>query len=77
MATENKWTERAWAVVSLLAAVAGGGACVKVMIGSPDGGSVAPGERRGVSPPVQPVSPPVQTPCPPAAKSACGSAPRW
>ncbi len=34
MATESKWAERFWAVVTLLAAVAGGGACVKVMIGS-------------------------------------------
>jgi len=70
MATESKWAERFWSVVTLVAAVAGGSACVKVMIGSD-------------SPPkpavVQP-APAMPAPCyqpPPPAKMICGTPAKW
>jgi len=72
MATESKWAERFWSVVTLVAAVAGGGACVKVMIGSdstPKAASVQPAPTT-----------PTQIPCyqpPPPAKITCGTPAKW
>ena len=72
MATESKWAERFWSVVGRLAAAAGGGACVKVMIGS-DAKSDAP--KAAV---VQP-APAMPTPChqPPPVKATCGTPAKW
>jgi hypothetical protein len=65
MAVESKWTERFWSVVTLLAAVAGGGACVKVMIGS----DPAPTQTRP--------APAIAAPCDPPMKTTCGTPARW
>ena len=66
MATESKWAEQFWSVVTLMAAVAGGGACVNVMIG--------PAPAPAPAMPVHSQSVP-NTPCyqPPPIQNTCGS----
>ena len=71
MATESKWAERIWSVVGLLAAVAGGGACVKVFVNS----DAAPAQPKAAI--IQP-APATTAPCyPPPAKASCATPMRW
>lgn len=66
MVIESKWTKRFWAVVTLLAAAVGGGAGVKVMIGS----GTAPAQPKAAV--VQPVKPPCYQSPP-----TCGTSAKW
>jgi len=72
MATENKWAERFWSIVTLVAAVAGGGACVKVILGS-DPAPTSP------QPAAVQHAPTMPSPCyqPPPAKPTCGTPAKW